>query len=78
MTTILIALFVIGWVAAAVLGSQAYFRGEQSKPIHERNWRSASFERLSASITGTEIDYQTRVPAFETQDAYSSSLLPEA
>jgi hypothetical protein len=75
---ILIALFVIGWVAAAVLGSQAYFRGEQSKPIHDRNWRSASFEKLSESITGTPIDYTTRVPAYSNLDAYSSNLLPDA
>lgn len=76
--TILIALFVIGWAAAAVLGTQAYFRGEQSKPIHERNWRSESFEKLSESITGTQIDYNTRVPAYSDLDAYSSSLLPDA
>jgi hypothetical protein len=73
--TILIALFVVGWAAAAVIGTQAYFRGEQSKPIHERNWRSQSFEQLAESITGTEIDYSQRTPAFEV-DAYSSQLLP--
>lgn len=78
MTTILISLFVVGWLAVVLLGTQAYFRGEQSKPIHERNWRSESFEELSTAITGTEIDYTTRVPAFDIQDAYSSSLLPEA
>ena len=37
MTTILIALFAIGWVAAALLGTQAYFLGEQTKPIHPHN-----------------------------------------
>ena len=73
--TILIALFVVGWVAAAVIGTQAYFLGEQSKPIHERNWRSESFEKLAESITGTEIDYSDRTPGFEV-DAYSSQLLP--
>ncbi|MCT7957030.1 photosystem II protein, Psb35-related [Laspinema palackyanum] len=73
--TILIALFIVGWVAVALLGTQAYFRGEQSKPIHERNWRSESFETLAESITGTDIDYSKRVPAFEV-DAYSSSNLP--
>ncbi|WP_254566018.1 photosystem II protein, Psb35-related [Oscillatoria sp. HE19RPO] len=72
---LLTALFVVGWVAVAVLGTQAYFRGEQSKPIHERNWRSESFETLAESITGTDIDYSTRVPAFEV-DAYTSSNLP--
>ncbi|AFY83837.1 photosystem II protein, Psb35-related [Oscillatoria acuminata] len=73
--TLLIALFIVGWVAVAVLGTQAYFRGEQSKPIHERNWRSDSFETLAESITGTDIDYSKRVPAFEV-DAYTSSNLP--
>jgi hypothetical protein len=73
--TILIALFIVGWVAAAVIGTQAYFRGEQSKPIHERNWRSESFEKLAESITATEIDYSQRIPAFEV-DAYSSQMLP--
>ncbi len=73
--TILIALFVVGWVAAALIGTQAYFRGEQSKPIHERNWRSESFENLAVSVTGTEIDYSQRTPGFEV-DAYSSQLLP--
>ncbi|HIK17891.1 MAG TPA: hypothetical protein IGS53_21745 [Leptolyngbyaceae cyanobacterium M33_DOE_097] len=75
--TILIALFVVGWLAVAVLGTQTYFRGEQSKPIHERNWRSASFEKLSEAVTGTSIDYDTRVPAFKS-DAYSNGFLPEA
>ncbi|HEY9669018.1 MAG TPA: hypothetical protein V6C91_19565 [Coleofasciculaceae cyanobacterium] len=73
--TILIALFIVGWVAVALIGTQAYFRGEQSKPIHERNWRSESFENLAQSITGTETDYSDRVPAFQV-DAYSSQLLP--
>jgi hypothetical protein len=73
--TILIALFIVGWVAVALLGTQAYFRGEQTKPIHARNWRSESFETLAESITGTDIDYSTRVPAFE-MDAYGSSNLP--
>jgi hypothetical protein len=72
---LLTALFIVGWVAVAVLGTQAYFRGEQSKPIHERNWRSESFETLAESITGTDIDYSKRVPAFEV-DAYTSSNLP--
>ncbi|PZV13037.1 MAG: hypothetical protein DCF22_11300 [Leptolyngbya sp.] len=76
--TILIALFVVGWVAAAVLGTMTYFRGEQSKPIHDRNWRSKSFEQLSEAVTGTKIDFATRVPAYSDLDAYSSSLLPDA
>lgn len=75
--TILLALFVIGWVAASVLGTMAYFRGEQTKPIHERNWRSKSFEQLAEAVTGTEIDYSTRVPAYR-MDAYTSSTLPNA
>ncbi len=74
---LLIALFVIGFVSVALLGSQAYFRGEQTKPIHERNWRSESFEKMAVAITGTEIDYSDRVPAFST-DAYASRSLPDA
>ncbi|MBW4475262.1 MAG: hypothetical protein KME45_33530 [Stenomitos rutilans HA7619-LM2] len=74
---ILATLFVVGWVAVAVLGTQAYFRGEQSKPIHERNWRSESFEALSEAVTGTTIDYSTRVPAYIPLDVYSSELLPD-
>lgn len=71
---IVISLFVIGWVAAAVIGTQAYFRGEQSKPIHERNWRSDSFENLAESVTGTEIDYTQRTPAYAL-DTYTSNNL---
>ncbi|MFB2833116.1 photosystem II protein, Psb35-related [Floridanema evergladense] len=73
--TILIALFIVGWLAASVIGTQAYFRGEQSKPIHDRNWRSESFEKLAESITGTQIDYNERVPAYR-MDAFASNNLP--
>ena len=75
--TILIALFVVAWVAASVLGTQAYFRGEQSKPIHARNWRSQSFERLAKTFGGTETDYNERTLA-SSLDAFQSSNLPEA
>jgi hypothetical protein len=74
---ILISLFVVAWVAAALIGTQAYFRGEQTKPIHERNWRSDSFEKLASSVTGSEVNYAERTPGF-LADAYSSSLLPDA
>lgn len=76
MFTILGAVILVGWVAAAVIGTQAYFRGEQSKPIHERNWRSESFERLAKSVTGKETDGD-RLPGFSA-DAYSSDNLPTA
>lgn len=72
--TIVIALLIVGWVAASVIGTQAYFLGEQSKPIHDRNWNSESFEQLAKSVTGTDIDYSVRVPAY-SMDAYSSSNL---
>lgn len=75
MMAILIGLFVVGWVAASLLGSMAYFLGEQRKPIHERNWRSESFEKLAKSITGKDIDYSNRTPAYG-MDAYASSVLP--
>lgn len=75
--TALVLLAVIGWVAVSVLGTQAYFMGEQTKPIHERNWRSESFEKLAVAVTGRATDYTTRTPAY-SGDAYSSSLLPDA
>jgi hypothetical protein len=71
MMIILISLFVVGWVAAALIGSQAYFRGEQRKPIHERNWSSESFDFLAKSVTGKETDYMERVPAYVV-DAYTA------
>ncbi|AFZ52444.1 hypothetical protein VKI21_09820 [Cyanobacterium aponinum UTEX 3222] len=61
---ILITLFVIGWLAVSIIGTQAYFRGEQSKTIHERNWNSESFDQLAQSVTGQETDYLVRVPAY--------------
>jgi hypothetical protein len=75
---ILTTLFVVGWVAVALLGSLTYFLGEQTKPIHARNWRSTSFATLSESITGTRIDFGDRVPAFDVSDAYASNALPDA
>ena len=67
--TILICLFVVGWVTAALIGTQAYFRGEQRKPIHERNWDSNKFDQLAFSVTGKETDYSDRIPAYG-MDAY--------
>jgi hypothetical protein len=75
--TILIGLFIIGWTAAAVLGTQAYFLGEQTKPIHERNLKSQSFEKLAKVFTGKDIDYAQRTPAYGL-DTYTSSNLPRA
>lgn len=75
MITLLVGLFVVGWIAAALIGTQAYFRGEQVKPIHERNWRSGDFAQLSRNITGTGVDYATRVPA-RSLDLYASNNLP--
>jgi len=75
MLTVLVGLFAVGFAAAALLGTQAYFRGEQTKPIHMRNWRSASFERLSESLTGSVVDFGDRVPAYGL-DAYASRELP--
>ncbi|MDX2099993.1 MAG: hypothetical protein SFW36_19635 [Leptolyngbyaceae cyanobacterium bins.59] len=75
---ILVALFVVGWVAVAVLGTQAYFRGEQSKPIHSRNWDSQPFEALSESITGTKINYDDRVPSTNVLNSYFENLAAKA
>ncbi|WP_013322695.1 photosystem II protein, Psb35-related [Gloeothece verrucosa] len=76
MLSLLIAVMLVGWVAAALIGTQAYFRGEQSKPIHARNWRSDSFEAIAKSVTGKDTD-SDRIPGF-TADAYTSQNLPRA
>lgn len=68
---ILISLFIIGWLAASIIGTQAYFLGEQTKTIHERNWNSSSFDQLAKSFTGKDTDYLERVPAY-TVDAYNA------
>lgn len=68
---ILISLFIIGWLAASLIGTQAYFLGEQTKTIHQRNWNSESFDRLAKSFTGTQTDYLVRVPAYSF-DAYNA------
>lgn len=77
MTTLLIAVLLIGWIAGSIIGTQAYFQGEQTKPIHERNLKSESFEQLAKSFTGKETNYSERVPAFAL-DTYTSSNLPGA
>ncbi len=74
MTTILITLIVAGWVAVAVVGTQTYFLGEQTKPIHERNWRSESFEAIAVPITGQPTNYAARTAVYGG-DAYSSRRL---
>ncbi|MEB3277526.1 MAG: hypothetical protein VKK42_01205 [Lyngbya sp.] len=68
----LAGLLIAGWVAAAVIGTMAYFRGEQTKPIHQRNWDNASFEQIAQSVTGVETNYNERVPAYAL-DAYASN-----
>lgn len=74
MLAILFSVLLVGWVAAALIGTQAYFRGEQSKPIHERNWSSPGFEHLAQSITGQATDFSERVPTY-SGDAFSSQLI---
>ncbi|MBO9999885.1 MAG: hypothetical protein J7641_12935 [Cyanobacteria bacterium SID2] len=69
--TLIISIIVIGWAAAALLGTQAYFRGEQSKPIHERNWNNEEFDRLAESFVGSQTDYSERIPAYE-MDSFAS------
>ncbi len=76
MFTVLFAVIVVGWVAAAVLGTQAYFRGEQTKPIHERNWNSQGFERIALTVTAQDTESNNRVPGFVVSDAFASRVLP--
>lgn len=52
--TILFALFITGWVVAALIGTQAYFLG-QSKPIHSRDW-SPKFHALAELLTGQQVE----------------------
>ncbi|PPT10248.1 hypothetical protein CKA32_002771 [Geitlerinema sp. FC II] len=66
-----IGILIVGWVAAALIGTQAYFRGEQTKPIHERNWNSDEFDRLAESFTGNQTDYSDRTPAY-SMDAFAT------
>jgi hypothetical protein len=74
MFTLLISVLVVGWAAAAILGTQAYYFGEQSKPIHERNWNSEGFEKAAQLVTGRATDYNNRVPGY-SGDAYTSAVL---
>ncbi len=75
MFTLLGSIFLIGWVAAAIIGTQAYFKGEQTKPIHERNLKSESFEKIAQLVTGEETDYGKRVLAYGL-DSFGSNNLP--
>ncbi|MEM9908460.1 MAG: hypothetical protein AAF921_25960 [Cyanobacteria bacterium P01_D01_bin.44] len=68
---IVLALIIVGWLAASLIGTQAYFRGEQTKPIHDRNWSSDEFEKLAKSFTGRDTNFNERVPAYG-YDAYAS------
>jgi hypothetical protein len=71
---LLLALFVAGWVVAALLGTQAYFMGEQSKPIHSRNWRSPEFHALAEVLTGQQVDDAERAISYK-QDRYQTWLV---
>jgi cytochrome b561 len=70
---VLFAVILVGWVAASIIGTQAYFFGEQSKPIHERNWNSDGFENLAKLVTGRETDFNERVYPVGG-DAYTSKM----
>ena len=50
MTTLLISVLLIGWIAASVIGTQAYFRGEQTKPIHERNLLQEKIQTMALAF----------------------------
>ena len=71
---LVISLLIVGWVAASVIGTQAYFRGEQRKPIHLRNWNNKEFDSIAKTVTGYDTDYGDRVPS-RSVDAYASSNL---
>lgn len=66
---IVISLFIVGWAAAAIIGTQTYFLGEQSKPIHGRNWQSPAFHALAVAVTAQEVDYINRATNYK-RDIY--------
>ena len=70
---ILLAVIIVGWLAASIIGTQAYFFGEQSKPIDERSWNSEGFENLAKLVTGRETDFSERTSSFGG-DAYTSNV----
>ena len=76
-TILLIGVLVSGFIAGITLGSQAYFRGEMTKPIHERNWNSSSFDSLAEVLTGEAMDSMERQPGFNVNDAYASSAIAQ-
>lgn len=76
-TTLLISVIVVGFIAGITLGSQAYFRGEMTKPIHERNWNSESFEQLAETVTGLKMAEVEREPGFDVNDAFASRALAQ-
>ena len=57
---VLAIVVISGFVAAVSIGTQAYFLGEMTKPIHERNWKSEGFHRLAKIFTGTSVNYRDR------------------
>lgn len=72
--TILISLFIVGWAAVAILGTQTYFLGEQSKPIHSRNWNSDSFHAIAEVVTAQHVDYASRAGNYK-RDIYLNRLM---
>ena len=75
MLSLLVGIVLVGWIAASVIGTQAYFRGEQSKPIHDRNVKSVSFEQIAEIFTGNKMNYAERVLVCRI-DSYNSQNLP--
>lgn len=71
---VVLGLFLVGWVAVALLGTQAYFLGELSKPIHQRNWRSPGFHTLAKSFTGQEVNYTQRASTYRVEKALARAL----
>ena len=57
---VLAIVVICGFVAAVLIGTQAYFLGELTKPIHERNWKSEGFHQLAKAFTGQSVNYRDR------------------
>ena len=73
--TVVALLYIVGFVAAITIGTQAYFRGEQTKPIHLRNWKSEGFHRLAETFTGRTVNYEDRASTPSAELALSRVLV---
>ena len=64
MISILLSVIVLGWVAATIIGSQAYSSGEQTKLVQEPVY-SQAVERAPKVATRNEPGFTNRIPGWQ-------------